>query len=223
MNHAETINAPFHLPFFSVIITSYNRAHLLTRALRSLILQTEKDWEAIIIDDGSTDNTLSAITPYLALNHKIVYIRQASKGCVESKNSGILRSTGKYITFLDSDDEFGTDHLATRKAILTQNTAIDFLHGGVKIIGSPYVPDRFNYSKMIHLLDCAIGGTFFIERKLAFRLKGFNPISLGHDADFMERAAGLDATIFKTELPTYIYHRETQNSITNNLARQVSL
>lgn len=223
MDHAEDINAPFHLPFFSVIITSYNRALLLTRALRSLILQTEKDWEAIIVDDGSTDNTPAAIVPYLALNNKIVYIRQISKGCVESKNSGILRSTGKYITFLDSDDEFSPDHLATRKAILTQNTAIDFLHGGVKIIGSPYVPDRFNYDKMIHLRDCAIGGTFFIERNLAFRLKGFNPISLGHDADLMERAAHSGATILKTELPTYIYHRETQNSITHNLTGQVSL
>lgn len=223
MNHAEDINAAFHLPFFSVIITSYNRAHLLTRALRSLILQTEKDWEAIIVDDGSTDNTPAAIVPYMALNNKIIYIRQVSKGCVESKNSGILRSTGKYITFLDSDDEFSPDHLATRKAILTQNTTIDFLHGGVKIIGSPYVPDRFNYDKMIHLRDCAIGGTFFIERKLAFRLKGFNPISLGHDADLMERAARSGATILKTELPTYIYHRETQNSITNNLTGQVSL
>ena len=51
MNRDEAINTPFHLPL-SVIITSYNRAHLLTRAF-SLILQTEKDWEAIIIDDGN--------------------------------------------------------------------------------------------------------------------------------------------------------------------------
>ncbi|HTN06748.1 glycosyltransferase family A protein [Agriterribacter sp.] len=217
MEHAENTDALFHLPFFSVIITSYNRANLLKRALHSLITQTEKDWEAIVVDDGSTDDTCAQITPYLQLNHKITYTRQVSKGCVASKNSGILLSTGRYITFLDSDDEFSPDHLATRKAILIKNPAVDFLHGGVKVIGSPYVPDRFDYEKMIHLRNCAIGGTFFIKRNLAYLMKGFSAISLGHDADFLDRVIQSGATVMKTEQPTYIYHRETQNSITNNL------
>ncbi len=217
MEHAENTDAIFHLPFFSVIITSYNRAYLLKRALHSLILQTEKDWEAIVVDDGSTDNTRAHIASYLGLNKKITYVRQVSKGCVASKNSGILLSTGKYITFLDSDDEFSPDHLAARKAILLKNATVDFLHGGVKIIGKPYVPDRFDYDKMIHLSNCAIGGTFFIERSLAFLMKGFSAIPLGHDADFLDRVIQSGATVIKTELPTYIYHRETQNSITNNL------
>ncbi|HRP56142.1 glycosyltransferase family 2 protein [Agriterribacter sp.] len=216
MDHAEHTAASIHLPFFSIIITSYNRANLLKRALHSLIIQTEKNWEAIVVDDGSTDDTHIQITPYLKLNNKITYIRQVSKGCVASKNSGILLSTGKYITFLDSDDEFTADHLATRKAII-QKKGVDFLHGGVKIIGSPYVPDRFNYEKMIHLRNCAIGGTFFIERKLAFLMKGFSAMSLGHDADFLDRVIQSGSTVMKTDLPTYIYHRETQNSITNNL------
>ena len=155
--------------------------------------------------------------PYLQLNNKIIYTRQVSKGCVASKNAGILLSTGKYITFLDSDDEFSPDHLATRKAIITGNPAVRFLHGGVKVIGSPYVPDRHDYEKMVHLHNCAIGGTFFIERSLAFLMKGFSGMSLGHDADFLDRVVQSGATVMKTGLPTYIYHRETQNSITNNL------
>ncbi|HRQ51184.1 MAG TPA: glycosyltransferase family 2 protein [Agriterribacter sp.] len=217
MEHAEHTNVQFHLPFFSVVITSYNRANLLKRALHSLILQTEKDWEAVVVDDGSTDDTHAQIMPYLQLNNKIIYTRQVSKGCVASKNAGILLSTGKYITFLDSDDEFSPDHLATRKAIITGNPAVRFLHGGVKVIGSPYVPDRHDYEKMVHLHNCAIGGTFFIERSLAFLMKGFSGMSLGHDADFLDRVVQSGATVMKTGLPTYIYHRETQNSITNNL------
>ncbi len=218
MEHTEHTGILFHLPFFSVIITSYNRANLLKRALYSLISQTEKDWEAIVVDDGSTDDTHAQIIPYLELNNKITYIRQVSKGCVASKNSGILLSTGRYITFLDSDDEFSPDHLATRKAMLTENSAVNFLHGGVKIIGSPYVPDRHDFEKRVHLRNCAIGGTFFIERNLAFLMKGFSDMCLGHDADFLDRAIRLGARVMKTGLPTYIYHRETQNSITNNLA-----
>mgnify|MGYP003423130701 FL=1 len=70
---------------------------------------------------------------------------------------------------------------------------------------------------MVHLRNCAIGGTFFIEKNLAFLLKGFSAMSLGHDADFFDRVIQSGASIMKTEQPTYIYHRETQNSITNNL------
>jgi len=58
-------------PFFSVIIITYNRAYLLTRALDSLVSQTEKDWEAVIVDDGSTDETYSRILPYLNLDFEI--------------------------------------------------------------------------------------------------------------------------------------------------------
>lgn len=219
----EKINDEFTLPFFSVIITTYNRATLLKRALDSLDAQTEIDWEAIIIDDGSTDNTAFAVKYYLAWNNKIKYIQKKNKGATFSKNTGILLSKGKFVTFLDSDDEYSSAHLATRKAILLKNKEIELLHGGVKILGNQYVPDRFDYSKMVHLSDCAIGGTFFIKRSLALSMNGFNEMPLGSDGDFFERANKAGVSIIKVELPTYIYHRETENSITNNLMRRESL
>ena len=58
-------------PFFSVIITTYNRANLLIKALDSLICQTENDWEAIIVDDESKDNTYLKVLPYLQSNRSI--------------------------------------------------------------------------------------------------------------------------------------------------------
>lgn len=217
MNPTED-SAFFRPPFFSVIITTYNRAKLLPRALRSLIEQTEKDWEAIIVDDGSTDNTPEKVVPFLRKEYPITYFRQENKGCEEAKNTGIFLSTGKYITFLDSDDEYTANHLAERKTLLIENSLIDLLHGGVKIEGSPFVPDRFNLQNMIHLKDCVIGGTFFIKRELALQLKGFSSIPLGHDADFFEKARQSGALIIKTELPTYIYHREIQDSMTHHFA-----
>jgi glycosyltransferase involved in cell wall biosynthesis len=65
-------------PFFSVILTSYNRSALLVRALNSLISQTEKDWEAIIIDDGSTDDTAVRVASFLKFGKKINYVKQNS-------------------------------------------------------------------------------------------------------------------------------------------------
>lgn len=204
-------------PFFFVVITTYNRAQLLSRALQSLLAQTEKDWEAIIIDDGSTDNTGSVMAKIQHNHPKLTYFRQKSSGAVAAKNAGITHSSGQYITFLDSDDEYHPEHLRHRKKMLLENPQIDFLHGGAEIIGSPYVPDKNNLQLPVHLKECAIGGTFFIRRTLMAKLRNFHDIPLGSDADFLERCRLADANIMTTNIPSYIYHREHANSITRNI------
>ncbi len=204
-------------PLFSIIIATYNRSHLLKRALKSLIAQTEKDWEAIIVDDESTDDTYEQVLPYLFSYSKIRYIGKNHSGEVKSKNQGIFAARGKYISFLDSDDEYAPNHLESRKTILLQNPHIKFLYGGTHILGNQYVPDRFNRQKQISLKDCVIGGTFFIERQTLFDLNGLLDIYLGSDADLFDRANESKISIMKTQLPTYIYHHEIEDSITNNL------
>ena len=204
-------------PFFSIIITTYNRVKLLKRALDSLILQTENDWEAIIVDDGSNVNIYSEVVPYLIAYPKITYLWKIHSGEALSKNAGIFSSSGKFISFLDSDDEYQPNHLESRKSILKQNPDARFLHGGASIIGNQYVPDRFNDEKLINLNECVIGGTFFIERSLMYQLKGFRKIYLGTDADLFDRALKEGIEIIETGQKTYIYHHETENSITNKL------
>ncbi len=205
------------LPFFSVIIATFNRKATIIRAINSLISQTETDWEAIIVDDGSTDNTHLEIHKLLEKNRNIKYVRQKNKGAAESKNRGIQHAKGKYFTFLDSDDEYECSHLESRKKILIENQDLKFLSGGLKIIGSPFVPDRFDLSKQIHLDNCEVGGTFFIEKELLYSLKGFNNILLGEDSDLYDRVVKTLVPMFKTNLPTYIYHKETEGSVTNLL------
>lgn len=201
---------------FSVIITTYNRAHLLKRALNSLLLQTEKDWEAIVVDDGSTDNTEEVLSSFLKYNYPFQYFKQKNRGDAVAKNQGASLSIGEYITFLDSDDAYKPNHLASRRIILENETDISLLHGGVEIIGSEYVPDMHHPSQFIHLSECAIGGTFFIKREVMLALKGFKNIRMGADADFLERTAGAGFKIVKVNEPTYIYYRTSTDSITNN-------
>jgi|WetSurSiteA1Bulk_404760.scaffolds.fasta_scaffold48113_2 glycosyltransferase involved in cell wall biosynthesis len=206
-------------PFFSIIIATYNRAHLISKALESLISQTEKNWEAIIIDDESTDDTYKQILPYLNSKYKIKYIQKPHSGEALSKNAGIKSASGKFISFLDSDDEYDPVHLQSRKAILMQNPSVRFLYGGVQIIGNQYVPDRFDSNKRINLNDCVIGGTFFIERSILLHLKGFKNIVLGTDADLFERAVKAGISMMETKIATYIYHHENEDSITNLLIK----
>jgi glycosyltransferase involved in cell wall biosynthesis len=203
--------------FFSVIISTYNRASLLKRALESLIAQTDKDWEAVIIDDGSTDGTYDHIRSYLDRYPQIKYLKQSNQGTASAKNAGIASANGVFVTFLDSDDEYAPDHLESRRTILEENPTIEFLHGGVTVIGSQYVPDRHDHSRKIHLSDCVIGGTFFIKREIAIAFEGFKPFPVGTDADLFERVSNTETIVLKTDLPTYIYHRELEDSITHNL------
>jgi glycosyltransferase involved in cell wall biosynthesis len=209
-------------PFFSIIITTYNRANIIKRALDSLLSQTENDWEAIIIDDESKDETYTRVLPYLKANAAFSYFRISHRGEAMSKNKGIYLSAGKFVSFLDSDDEYDPSHLRSRKEVLLQDPSIRFLYGGVHIIGNQYVPDRFDKDKRIHLSECVIGGTFFIERNTLIRLKGFRKIVLGTDADLYERAVQTGTSMRETRLPTYIYHHENEDSITNMMIRQNS-
>lgn len=208
-------------PIFSVVITTFDRAELLTRALRSLILQTEKDWEAIVVDDGSKDDTCNRILPILCSNPNIKYVWKEHSGAVSSKNKGIQYSGGKFITFLDSDDEYHAHHLESRKKLLIRNSSIRFLYGGAKIIGHQYVPDKNDPLVRISLDKCVIGGTYFIERKILLSLNGFRDIILGSDADLFERAAQAMIPMAEVILPTYIYHHENSDSITNQLLLKV--
>lgn len=213
MSNAIIIRTP---PFFSIVVTTYNRAKLLKRALDSLVAQTERDWEAVVVDDGSTDNTYPEIKPYLNAFPKIKYLQKAHNGTVKSKNEGILAATGRYVSFLDSDDEYKPHHLECRKRILVENPEIKFLYGGVKILGNQFVPDRFDHAISIPLKKCVIGGTFFIERKALLQLNGFAYIPIGADAHLFDRAMESHLNMMETVTQTYIYHHETQDSITNN-------
>lgn len=85
----------------SIIVPAYNRAHLLPESLGSVLSQDHKDIEIVIVDDGSTDDTADVIR---GIDGPIVYLRQNNSGASVARNHGILRSTGDYLMFLDSDD-----------------------------------------------------------------------------------------------------------------------
>ncbi|CAN5375462.1 glycosyltransferase family A protein [soil metagenome] len=206
-------------PYFSVIIPTYNRKEILIRAIDSLISQTELSWEAIIVDDGSDDNTFSHISSYLEKDKRIKYIRQENAGAALAKNTGIQLATGTFLTFLDSDDEYLATHLQSRKELLIKNNTVQFLYGGIKIIGSPFVPDRFDNQQKIHLDDCVIGGTFFIERNLLISLKGFKDILIGEDAELFDRLSCSKVIKLKTEQATYVYRKDQSDSVTNSFMK----
>lgn len=202
-------------PLVSVILPTFNREKLLKRAIDSVINQTYNFWELIIADDGSEDNTFEIIKKYQKHFQNIKYFRHSNRKLPLTLNAGIQASMGDYLTFLGSDDEYKKDHIQLRvEEIMNEN--IDFIHGGVEIIGDPYVKDKNDKSKMIHLNDCTIGGTFFAKKEVFVNLNGFKDIEYSEDSEFFERVLS-KYKIKKVNYPTYIYYRDTPDSICNNI------
>lgn len=202
--------------FFSVIIATFNRSCLIEKAIHSLLNQEETDFEALIIDDGSTDDTIAKVTHLIGSDVRFrIFKNEANQGVVYTKNRGISLSKGTYITFLDSDDEYRANHLKTRKEILVQRPSIDLLHGGLKINGNPCVPDIHRPGKLISITDCVASGTFFIHNERCGEFARFEEPALLSDANFYQLMLSRKAVIVKTEIPSYIYHHDTEGSISN--------
>jgi len=92
-------------PAVSVIIPTYNRAHTLARSIESVLGQSFRDFEIIVIDDGSTDDTDQVVSNYVT-NHHVQLITQPHRGAAAACNHGIRHARGKYIAFQGSDDEW---------------------------------------------------------------------------------------------------------------------
>lgn len=200
----------------SIILPTYNRAEYLPRALNSILNQTYKNWEILIIDDGSEDETLNLVKNYINNDVNIKYYFHENRGAAYSMNVGMINSKGNFITFLGSDDEYLPNHLQLRVEYLLQNENIDLLHSPAKIIGNQFVKDKNDLSKNIHLDNCVLGGTLFGKWDVFNKLNGFKELNYSPESEFIERAEKI-YKIEKYDMRTYIYHRETPDGICNNI------
>ena len=198
----------------SIILPTFNRENYLQRSIDSVIAQSYENWELIIIDDGSSDNTKKLLEPYLVKFSNIKYSYHSNRGAALSMNSGIEKSSGNFITFLGSDDEYLPGHLKLRVDFFNSNGNIDLIHSTAKFIGDEYVKDKNDLSKKIHLNNCILGGTLFGRSEVFNELSGFNKLEYSPESDFIERAER-KFIITKLNLPTYIYYRDTPDSICN--------
>ena len=100
---------------FSVVIPLYNKEHYIEKTIRSVLAQTCPDYEVIVVDDGSKDSSLALAKKFEGGNIRV--IAQENQGVSVARNTGILNASGKYICFLDADDEWRPDYLATIQSL----------------------------------------------------------------------------------------------------------
>jgi|SRR5215471_15712208 len=120
-------------PLVSVVIPTYNNARFLPEALDSLLGQTFRDFELIVVDDGSTDDTLEVLKPY---RHLIRYLRKENGGPASARNLGIRHATGDLIAFQDADDIWLPDKLRLQIDYLREHSEIGVVFSDVTFFGA---------------------------------------------------------------------------------------
>ena len=120
-------------PAISVIIPSYNTAGLIANCLDSVFAQTFSDFEVIVVNDGSPDTTeLEAVLrPH---RQKIVYVVQENKRAAGARNTAIGKARGEFLAFLDSDDSWFPDHLASQMELFRKNPALDLVYADAVLL-----------------------------------------------------------------------------------------
>src|SRR5688572_32235893 len=117
-------------PFFSIIVPTYNRSARLCEALRTIQDQQYTNYEVIVVDDGSTDNTKTVVSVMMQSNPRIKYFYKKNEERSIARNFGIMQAVGRYIGFLDSDDILHSNHLSVAHQLLKRNNFPEIGHLG---------------------------------------------------------------------------------------------
>lgn len=151
MHGSNMNNSPHILPLISVVIPTYNYARYLPKAIASVLNQTYQNFEIIIVDDGSTDDTKSVITE----DKRVIYFYQENKGLAVARNAGIEKSAGDYLVFLDADDWLEQDALEQNYEAIKGKSHIAFVSGNHYFF-------RVETNK-IHEVSVTITGNHFVH------------------------------------------------------------
>lgn len=212
----------------SVVIPTFNRARYLIKAIDSVLCQSFNNYEIIVVDDGSTDNTREALLPY---QNKINYIYQENKGVSEARNTGILASKGDYIAFLDSDDEWLPDKLKTQINDLNMYPDTIISCTNVTIKTSERGDVNFfqdclslNFKQVQSIYKPSFGillftSTVLVKRSAIFEVSMFDKeLSIFEDIDLFFRLFTLGRIVMNPEQLVKVYRRDELNEL--NLTAQ---
>ncbi|MGI2027309.1 glycosyltransferase family 2 protein [Endozoicomonas acroporae] len=118
-------------PFFSIVIPVYNYAHSLARAVDSVLVQGGDDYEVLVVNDGSTDNTDMVLNALHQKYHDRFHsVSRSNHGLAATRNYGIDHTSGEWLIFLDSDDELAPDALATLRSTIKKSPKVRMVVGG---------------------------------------------------------------------------------------------
>lgn len=150
-------------PKFSVIVPCYNQEKYITETLDSLRSQTFQNWECIVVNDGSTDNSQKIVEDFCSKDSRFKLINQENKGVAATRNAGIRKASGEFILPLDGDDKIGKDYLKLADAEFAKNFKLKLVYCEANFFGAKnekwnLVP--YDYETLI-FVNCIFNAAIF--------------------------------------------------------------
>jgi glycosyltransferase involved in cell wall biosynthesis len=200
-------STPLVTPRVTVLMPAYNSAAFLAEALSSVLQQTVHDFEVIVVDDGSTDETFEIASGFAQRDARIMVLRQANQGIGAARNAAFARARGQWLALLDSDDFWFPTYLAEQLAILERHPEIDVLSANAMNVGgawdgTPYKRTTADAPYEVRLLElvqhedsvCILS---LVRCRMLAALGGFDATLRGsEDYDVWLRATASEYRIF---------------------------
>lgn len=216
----------------SVIIPVFNREKFVAQALDSVLAQTFKNFEIVVVDDGSTDSSFSILTEYKErFPDKVVLLQQSNSGPSLARNKAIMAAQGKYIAFLDSDDLWPPEKLERQLSIFEEHEDIAFVYSGYYTtnkkgeilainLPDPQLKGRI-YDELWVIPNNICGGTLMVEKEKLLAVGLFDTdLGGGENLDLRIRLSQLGNVYYCSD-PLYFYQRHSE-SLTSNFENMYS-
>lgn len=225
MNAQETI---------SVIIPCYNNAKTLRSAVLSALNSTWRECEIIIVDDGSADDPEATVGD-LVDNNRVQIYRKQNAGLAASRDFGVKKSSGRYVSFLDADDEIAPDKLASQWQALQRQIRDSIVFCGTRVLqagGTEIMKNCLAKAPQVVSVTKSFiagkvrpsGASMFMARDLYDRIGGFSPeIRRQSEFDFLCRAILYQVEFLLVARPGYIQHLSEGSNRHSTLHRTASL
>lgn len=226
-------------PLISVIMPAYNVENYLERAVNSILRQSYQNFELLIIDDGSTDGTAKKISALAKKDQRITALTQKNQGVATARNTGLKKSHGSWVYFVDADDEVAKDALATMLAV-AESTHVNLVCANFrKIQDQVDFPDKDSQNRqalqvakvlnkeaaLLGLLKMELPGGLWVklyQGDLARKLKFNESYTAAEDLDFDFRFIAKIDQVAVCDQVVYFY-RQTKDSLTRGAFKESRL
>lgn len=211
------------IPLISVIIPIYNSADYIERCLNSIRNQTFANWEAILINDGSTDSSGTICEYFSSLDSRFKTVHQPNKGVSYSRNRGLEIAKGKWIWFIDADDYIVDGAMEILHNTMEGNECDVIFSGLINVFeDGTQTKDRYGlrFSSRQQLLENVMafqnGMLLFSNEKIAkYNLKFSTDIKIGEDLEFQYKFLIHCTNPITTGCNLYVYHRNPMSAMSN--------
>lgn len=210
-------------PTVSIIMPAWNAARFIEEAIDSVRAQTCKDWELIVVDDGSTDETSAILARQL--DPRISVIHQVNAGVSAARNAALDVATGEFVTFMDADDRLPAEALMHRIDYLRANPGVDIANGRIRVtkggetlrVYSPSTSVTDFFPRMAALDEGCFFGPFYMVRRSRIGAHRFPP-GITHCEDlcfFLELADSKDLIYGAVDSEVYEYRMHGDSAMSS--------